>query len=152
MKNKINWTGTLRISPIKKGVIKVGKWMVVARQVRPKWADEVPAYRGNNYIEKRGRITAVVEEGNKVVVDAEFKRPKGKRIDKRFLMKQILANVNFHKQSMKKLLSKMFYYNFTKEELQRIQKEGVMFHRPRKLDWWDSQKIFLKCSGKYYEI
>lgn len=69
------------------------------------------------------------------------------------MLKMILGNIDLHKKSMKRVLSKLLYYNFTTEDLKRMTKEKVYFERPKEFEHsWQGERIYLKMKEKYYEV
>jgi len=150
---KVKWCGDLRLFPIKRGVIKIRNKMYAINIARNTTTED-DAIHGIITSENQGKIIDVKETNTTLKIKAEFQPLIRKRVKKSVMLKMILNNINMNKESMKRVLSKMLYYNFNTEDLKKMTKTDIRFERPKPFeDSWYGEKIYLKMKkGKYYEI
>jgi len=144
------WCGHLTLFPVRRGTIAKGRTLYAEKKLR----QEGTFGEALVTVGERGKIIKVKKTKNKVYVFAAFKKhKKSKRIGKKTLIKMILKSIDFRKGNLEKLLTRMFYLNFSEKDLQRILKQGGKFQRPKAFESkWEGESIYLKVGNRYYQM
>jgi len=144
------WFGRLMLTPIKQGVIAKGKKI----KVEKKFKEYGSFNEGFIVIGEKGEILSVRETKNKIYIKAKFKKDrKQKRISKAKFVMMLLKSIDFRRGNLEKLLTRIFYFNFTEQDLERISRHKTKFKMPKAFEGRaEGESLYLKVKDKYYEV
>jgi len=141
--------GLLSLSAMKRGAIAKGKKIGIHKRLT-----KAGSFDFVEIVETRmGEILSVKKTKNWLHITAKFKKRNKKKIQKKKIIQMIMQSVDFKRKNLERLFTKMFYLNFTEQDLERILKNKAKFELPRAfLGKEAGEEVFLKVKGKYYEI
>jgi len=145
-----DWKDGRRLVPLRKDTLHKIKTIWIEKKDKKIKGSEIDILIGT-----RGTITKITETKNKFHIHAVFPNKRKKYYSKNEATKILLQAINLNKKATRKLLGKILYTNFDEKTLQRIEKSGALFQRPREFNHHpEGQKMYLRIGNdkKYYEV
>jgi len=144
-----NFYGQLMLSSFKRGALKKDKKIGI----------QFPLKKPKSFLDtfvvdvRTGEILSIKEKGNELNITAKIKKEKKKNMPKNKVIQMILKSIDFKRKNIEKLFTKMFYLNFTEQDLKRILKNKAKFELPKAFSREsEGEGIYLKVKNRYYEI